>query len=648
MTEVLEGPESDEREPLRVYSMEEAQEALRGCQDGAVVLEASGRFDGELKATPLFEPIGVFAKAHSDYLSPYGLLNDLFMLRTFVDAMEAEGRAVIPLEDAAPMVRGFNFYARPLEIDGLVVPSRGGVPGKLFPYQQFCLRRTFALHQLAQPWNGFFVSADTGTGKTVIASAAVRELVVNRGAFDLVITFATAKMKINLARAFYDATGLEMEVPEGSKPSRFRQYAAGPPGLVLNYERCHHDLDGLLPLVQGRRVLWVLDECQRVLEGQNGQTLARKALNRLIDAAAESFVLPMSATVVKKDPLRYHDVFSLMNRAHPLGTREDFKLDYLREALPWEPKLTGKDIEDWDEGKLEGVRHRVAIQTQAVRKTDPGVREFFKDMTTEVVRVQMSARDREIYDAVVEDARMVHASGERIGLVYQLLLRAVCNTGESLLHVDSEVAASIVDHFGEKHFSLANSAKFEMVADQLEAIRDQGDKAVVFTAWTKMSLFLLERVLQKRRISYVAHHGQMNSRTAQEAQDRFKADKSITVFLSSDAGALGLNLQEAKYVLHVDIPRDYDTFKQRSDRIDRADSYLDGLTSYAFVTDNSIERRLWRGMNAARRLAAVTLGTVETINRPSAADLDRMQRASSSSLESLVFGDVDDDMEEWE
>jgi hypothetical protein len=69
---------------------------------------------------------------------------------------------------------------------------------------------------------------------------------------------------------------------------------------------------------------------------------------------------------------------------------------------------------------------------------------------------------------------------------------------------------------------------------------------------------------------------------------------------------------------------------QRSNRIDRADSYLDGLTSYVFVTDDSVEQRVWDICNERRELASATLGTTEVLSYSS--------RLESDNLEFLIFG----------
>jgi hypothetical protein len=69
---------------------------------------------------------------------------------------------------------------------------------------------------------------------------------------------------------------------------------------------------------------------------------------------------------------------------------------------------------------------------------------------------------------------------------------------------------------------------------------------------------------------------------------------------------------------------------QRNSRIDRADSYLDGLTAYVYVTENSVEERIWSENNARRQLASVTLGAAEVLSYGN--------ETEPSTLDYLIFG----------
>ncbi len=79
---------------------------------------------------------------------------------------------------------------------------------------------------------------------------------------------------------------------------------------------------------------------------------------------------------------------------------------------------------------------------------------------------------------------------------YYPLLRFVCNTPESLMYSNSRIAQMLRD--SGMSFDSSNCAKLEMMLDQLETIQDQGDKAVVFTKWTNLSLHILGREIDPR------------------------------------------------------------------------------------------------------------------------------------------------------
>lgn len=486
--------------------------------------------------------------------------------------------------------------------------------------------------------NGFVVH---NTGKTMMAAAGAQELVVNRGEVDLVLFFTLRKLKINMMRAVEGATELKAMINEGTPERRRRRYQAVSDGsspervLIMNYEKAHVDLEPLKKLVAGRRVLFVFDEVQKILRGTNNANRARKGMNDLVMSTAHSTVWPMSASVVKASPFRYHDAFEILGK-NPLGTRKDF-LDRYCEKVSSFTLDNGVVIKnyDWDTDALAEVRHRVAKVTQPVRKTDPGVREFFKGMQTVIIPVQQSDQERKLYDLIAADlsTRMDEDPDADLTVAnqYIMAMRFMCNTPAALKYSDSQVAQEVVARYPK--LIDTPSTKFEMICEQIQEIRDQGDQVVVFTQWTYLTLFLLAKELRTRKIPYVTHYGTgMTDREAQQAQDTFKNDPDMTVFLSSDAGAYGLNFQNARYVINVEAPYDPDVLMQRNDRIDRSDSHLEGLTAYIYVTDDSVEEHVWKVNQDRRAVSAATQGTVETLSRLSAADLGRSEGEVLSAL----------------
>lgn len=464
------------------------------------------------------------------------------------------------------------------------------------------------------------------THNSLFATAGAQEL-FNRGAIDLVCAFTLMASKENLATdavaSFAKTTNLRAVVNDGDKRKRQAVYAQEAKGyrnhpqvFVLNYEKSWADFEELKKLVKGRRVLWVFDEAAKVLKATGPPTKTRAHLMKLV-RASQPIVWPMSATVVDASPLRYWDVYNLTGRpqeTNPLGDRTYFKTRYSRFASPYIPD----DEIEWSAARLHEIRHKVADRTQAVRKTDPGVREHFKGMQHEETTIHLSAKDRELYEIIVADAQDVideTPDGERPKIGgHARLLQYVCNIPTALNVSTDEAAVRI----REAHPDLVvdtHCAKLEYFLDQVEAIRDQGDKVVAFTRYTNLGMLLMAPHVAKRGIDHVLHYGVgQKPHERQAAQQRFKTDPRCTLFLSSDAGSHGLNLPEARYVINYDCPRSYDLLMQRSERINRADSQLDGMTSYVYLTEGTLEDLIWEENVRRRLLASATMGTVETLD----------------------------------
>ena len=610
-------------------TLQEAMAGYQGDVEKLVVVEKHPDFEEGLIFQHLRQE--QFTITYSDFLSRYGMLSELFLLDHFVDKLEESGFTVFFLSSCDQVLENFERWSRPLDIENFRVPG----DGELYPFQKFALHKAIEKADGKTPASRlFFFGFGTGTGKSLISAAGAQAL-FNEGKIDLVVAFTLRKLKINLCRNFNNTTNLRAVVIDGTKAKRQKEYAAGDfEVLVTNYEKCHFDHEELLRMVKGKRVLWVMDETQKVLHGENSPTKARKGLDKLLKASIPT-VWPMSASVVSQTPFRYRDVFSLHGnpRANILGPKYVFEDRYLESKFEntFYNRNGGrftKSFITWDRNKLQEVRHRVSPHVQSVRKTDPGVREIFKGMQTVVHPIQMSDRDRELYDIVTEMAKEALAEGFAITEHVQVM-RYICNSPEVLQYSDSKLAQDLVADY-PKLITSDNSSKLEVFLDQVESIAEAGDKVVAFTQYTNLTLFTLKEHLRKRGIKFVTHFGTgMSDKEAQKAQDDFKSKDDITLFLSSDAGAYGLNFQEARFVINYEPTYSYDTLMQRGDRINRADSYLDGLTSYVYVTDDSIEENIWRVNNQRRRLAEATQGAKESLNSRSS-ELDLVAQDSDN------------------
>jgi len=600
-------------------------------QDVVVGVEEHPIYPGNLVFQPHDSVRQTFYTTYSDWLSRFLTLNDLYLLGPFTERLAADGYALVFMPSCESILTDYERWSSPIDIAGFTCPGEG----ELYGFQQFGLRRALERAEGSETADRlFFVNWSAGAGKSLFACAGAQEL-VNRGLVDVVLAVTTAPLKTNLCRFFINTTTLDAVMVEGGPAKRKAKYREDHQVWVLNYDRFRNDYESINALAEFRRVLFVFDEVQKILT-EKGPTLTRKAVNEVVSHTTPT-IWAMSASVVRASPLRWRDIFSLDGhpRQNPLGSKTDFERRYVlsRKSFPIKTKSGGYfDIEKltWNLPRLHEVRHRISDRVHAIRKTDPDIRDTFKDMRSIVTPVQLSREDGRLYDAVVERADVARKQEEGLGLAqYAQLLRHICNNPLALRRTDIEFGHELVLRYPNLITS-QNCNKIAMLIDQLEAIRDASDKAVVFSQWVKTSLLIIAAELDRRGISYVVHHGQQTRIAAQTAQDQFRRDDAITVFLSSDAGAYGLNLPEARAVINYEQSFSWDTMMQRAERINRADSQLDGLTSWTMITDDTIEVEIAKVCEERRQLAATTMGTIET--------LDTGIDESPELLERLIFG----------
>lgn len=581
-----------------------------------VVVEEHPDFPGEL-TFQVFKDESEFHSRYSEWLSPHLVLNELFSLKSFADLLQRDGYNLIFGPSCESILSDYERWTEELKVENF----------SLYPFQQFSLRR-------ASEQSHWFFNWSTGTGKSFTAAVGASWM-IDQGV-DVVVVCTVSAFKQDMCDFFVQA-GIDAVVNDGTKAQRLQGYADAHKAYVCNYEKLWVDQQEWETLLAGKRVLFIMDEVQKIIS-DGAKNKSRKALEqlwRIVDRSSHLWM--MSATVVNGNPLRYRDVFSIGRPVtNPLGSKTGFEKRYAKTARKYTVRPSGYygrsfqiSKHEWDLNKLTDVRHRVGSHTHAVRKTDPGIIEQFKDMPTIIERIHPSDQEKALSSAIIQLARRAGESDDPLAGYYNLL-RVTANTPLSLLYTTSPAAEGLLQKFNVKKMACS---KLEVLNEQLSAIRDQGDKVLVFTKWTNLTLKILDPMIE---VPHVVHYGTGQSAQAStEARDRFRNDPDITCFFTSDAGKEGLSMQCARYVIQYEPTYSYDDGIQRASRIHRADSYLDGLTNYVYCLDNSIEEKVLRINNLRRIISESVQGTVEALS-----DSDRKlaSRNEQQNMNYLVFG----------
>lgn len=133
-------------------------------------------------------------------------------------------------------------------------------------------------------------------------------------------------------------------------------------------------------------------------------------------------------------------------------------------------------------------------------------------------------------------------------------------------------------------------AKVEPLLNEIDAIlsEDRTQKVIVFTEFVATQTYLQE-LLVNRGYTVTILNGGMSIDERNAAMQEFKASTSI--FISTDAGGEGLNLQFANIIINYDLPWNPMKIEQRCGRVDRIGQQRD-VHIYNFIVGETVENRV--------------------------------------------------------
>jgi superfamily II DNA or RNA helicase len=448
--------------------------------------------------------------------------------RTDIDVGEdAAGHARRLAADAAHRVRAVEIRERITRAGGQLP----GVRARLYPYQVEGVAFLAA--------NGRALLADDmGLGKTLQAIAAASWL-RQQGEIARALVVCPASLKHQWAREIGRFTGDLVEVVQGSARARTLQYRRGEGFCIVNYELAMRDLS----LIHQHLCpdLLVLDEAQRI---KNWRTKVASAVKLI--PARYAFVL--SGTPLEN---RLEDLYSLMQVVDP------------RVLGPLWRYLAEFHVTD-ERGKVLGYRNLTELRRRLapvmLRRDRRLVRDQLPARIEQRLDVPLTARQQEIHDGALSAASQLAQIARRRPLTASEQKRLMASLQEARMACD---AAGLVDKETE------GSPKLDELEQLVQVLCvEQGQKAVVFSQWERMTQ-MVESRLRRLGVGCVRLHGGVPSAQRGELVERFRTDDAVQVFVSTDAGGTGLNLQAASVVINLDVPWNPAVLEQRIARVHR-------------------------------------------------------------------------------
>lgn len=473
-----------------------------------------------------------------------GMLPDerLGEIEPFMVAASKSGHEFRAYDDALDFIAGRRDADRRAAKLAKLFPSAAADPKlqallkvPLYPYQAegalFAVRAGRAL-----------IGDDMGLGKTIQAIAAT-EILARHFGVSKVLVICPTSLKYQWQSEIMRFSGRQGEkaarVVNGGRAQRQKDYALDDFCKITNYEKLKPDLDLIAAWAPE---LVIVDEAQRV---KNWNTIAARALKR-IDSAY--------AIVLTGTPLE--------NKLEELISIVQF-VDQHRLGPTW--KLLHKHQVKDEAGRVTGYTGLEKIgQTLAPI--------MIRRRKSEVLRQLPSRIDQNLLVPMTEMQMLYHQ--ENADVVAKIVQR--WRKTKFLSDKDQRRLTCALQNMRmscNSTYLLDRETDHGVKADELAALFDDlfaepDAKAVVFSQWTRTHDIVIRR-LEARKLGYVSFHGGVPSEKRPALVERFRSDPTCRVFLSTDAGSTGLNLQHASTLVNMDLPWNPAILEQRIARIHR-------------------------------------------------------------------------------
>ena len=439
-----------------------------------------------------------------------------------------------------------DSYPTGEELDGILTT-------KLFPYQQKGIL-------FAAKAGRSLIADEMGLGKTIQA-IGVAALMKEQVGISSVLIVCPTSLKYQWQSEIQRFTSATVQIIEGLPHIRSRQYESDAFYKIVSYHTLSHDLNSINHVEFD---LVILDEAQRI---KNWKTKIAQSVKKI----HSPYALVLTGTPLEN---KLEDLYSIVQFVDP------FKLG------PYYQFLDYYQVKN-DTGRVVGYNHLHEISEKLsdimIRRTKKEVLSQLPERMDKFLFVSMTEPQMEMHKEFNETVSRIVDKWKRFGFLNeQDRQRLMINLNLMRMVCDSTY---IVDQ------KTRNDTKIVELMNILEEYLNENDeKVVVFSQWERMTR-LVSHELEERLIGYRYLNGSVPSRNRKELFDHFNNDPSCRVFLSTDAGSTGLNLQSASMVINLDIPWNPAVLEQRIGRVHRY-GQKSKVSVINFVSSGTIEHRM--------------------------------------------------------
>jgi len=400
--------------------------------------------------------------------------------------------------------------------------------------------------------DGVLLADVPGLGKTIQTIAALEGMT-------RVLVLCPASLKYQWEEEIKKWDKAPTQVIDGGPKAREKQWnKKNVTVFIANYELLLRDFDII-------NKFWDAIVCDEATRISNPKAKTTKALKQLTCKKR----IALTGTPISNTPM---DLWSIVDWISPgyLGSFWEFQQKYciFNEHFgngSWK-KVSGYQNLELLAGKIAPLM---------LRRHKEEVFDDFPEKTTEKVVFELSPRERKVYDAVrnliIAELHKLRVDGSSLNIIPVKLLRLKQITDDTRLITNESI----------------DSSKLAVLKDLLEPIIASGEKAIVFTQFAKMADILYSELSELEVDRYVIQ-GSVSAVDRQDLVERFTYDNSPSIMIMTEAGAYGLNLQAASYVIHYDAAWSIAKMTQREDRAHRI-GQKKNVTVYELIAKKTVD-----------------------------------------------------------
>jgi len=493
--------------------------------------------------------------------------NDETEIKAFLDFIEkaAEFETIcIRPEVREKVERAFEqSLLKKLEQD--YKPDYSLIKAQLFPYQKEGVE--FVLFKKAA-----IIADEMGLGKTIQAAAAA---VLKKQIFDFKKTLVVcpATLKSQWKKEIETFTNEKALIVSGLPKERAAQYLDDNYFFfIVNYETIMRDS---LAINKAGIDFLILDEAQRV---KNYETKTSSSIKRL---------QPKHTLVITGTPIenRLIDIFSVVSVLDPyfFGPLWEFSYQHCQFDPGKENKINGYyNLQALNERLSEILIRR---EKRNVLEQLPNVQQIDIPVNLSPLQAEYHASYAKGIAAILRKKFLTPYDMQKM----QLLLANMRMVCDSTYLIDEET--NISPKMNELEIILF---------DQLD-LKNTDRKIIIFSEWIKVHK-LIGQMLRKNKIGFAELNGKVPVKSRGDIIKKFENTPKCKVFLSTEAGGAGLNLQAADTLINFELPWNPAKKNQRIGRIDRLGQKSGKLTIYNLITRDSIEQQIAAGLLVKQNL----------------------------------------------